>query len=118
MEFYFRVTIKEAEEAEAVNETIGVAVNCVPADKPLDAKLESLLERLLLKSSHTHFVSTLVEAAYKPSVTPVMKLAKDKYQWRVVPGAQMLVHQGVAQFETWNNCRAPFKAIYDAVTEI
>ncbi|XDT23296.1 Dehydroquinase class I active site [Nakaseomyces glabratus] len=117
-EEYNIVPIKEAEEAEAVNETIGVAVNCVPADKPLDAKLESLLERLLLKSSHTHFVSTLVEAAYKPSVTPVMKLAKDKYQWRVVPGAQMLVHQGVAQFETWNNCRAPFKAIYDAVTEI
>lgn len=109
------VPITSTEEAESLKDTIGLAVSCVPADKPLDPTLESLLERLLMKCSRSHFVSTLIEAAYKPTITPVMKLAKDKYQWRVVPGAQMLVHQGVAQFETWNNCKAPFKAVHDAV---
>ena len=111
------VVIESNEDADKIQETIGVAVSCVPADKPLDDALMSKLERCLTKTSNTKFVPTLLEAAYKPAFTPIMRLAKDKYQWQTIPGAQMLVHQGVAQFEKWTGLRAPFQAIFDEVTK-
>lgn len=109
--------LESVEQVEAVKEAVGIAVSCIPADKPLDAGLMSLLERALNKGGESNFAPTLLDAAYKPSTTPVMKLAHDKYQWQVIPGAQMLVHQGVAQFERWTGFRAPFAGIFNAVTQ-
>lgn len=111
------IGIESTKSIEEIKEHVGVAVSCVPADKPLDDELLSKLERFLVKGAHAAFVPTLLEAAYKPSVTPVMTISQDKYQWHVVPGSQMLVHQGVAQFEKWTGFKAPFKAIFDAVTK-
>ena len=111
------IGIKSTKSIEEIKEHVGVAVSCVPADKPLDDELLSKLERFLVKGAHAAFVPTLLEAAYKPSVTPVMTISQDKYQWHVVPGSQMLVHQGVAQFEKWTGFKGPFKAIFDAVTK-
>lgn len=115
-ESYNVVAIGSASEIEALETSVGVAVNCVPGDKPLDDALLGKLERFLTKATHSSFIPTLLEAAYKPAVTPVMKIAHDKYQWQVIPGSQMLVHQGVAQFQKWTQSKAPFKAIFDAVT--
>lgn len=109
--------IESTDEIEASSTPVGVAVSCVPGDKPVDDALLGKLERLLNKGIHSSFVPTLLEAAYKPAFTPIMKIAHDKYQWLVIPGSQMLVHQGVAQFEKWTKFRAPFKAIFDAVTK-
>ncbi|SCW04225.1 LAFE_0H08834g1_1 [Lachancea fermentati] len=109
--------IESANEVESISESVSVAVSCVPADKPLDADLLGKVERFFNKGINGSFAPTLLDAAYKPSVTPIMKLARDKYHWQVIPGAQMLVHQGVAQFEIWTGFKAPFKAIYNAVTQ-
>lgn len=114
---YNIVVIHSVDEIETAEALAGIAVSCVPGDKPLDGVLLSKLERFLNKAMHSTFVPTLLEAAYKPNVTPVMKIAQDKYHWQVIPGSQMLVHQGVAQFEKWNNLKAPFNAIFDAVTK-
>lgn len=77
----FNITgIESAESIEEIKESVGVAVSCVPADKPLDDELLGKLERFLVKGAHAAFVPTLLEAAYKPSVTPVMKISQDKYQ--------------------------------------
>ncbi|QLL31999.1 hypothetical protein HG536_0C01670 [Torulaspora globosa] len=116
-ESYKIKVIESADEIEASETPVGVAVNCVPGDKPIDDVLLGKLERFLNKGVHSSFVPTLLEAAYKPAVTPIMKIAHDKYQWQVIPGSQMLVHQGVAQFQKWTKLRAPFKAIFDAVTK-
>ncbi|CAL9738274.1 pentafunctional AROM polypeptide [Monosporozyma servazzii] len=109
--------INTIEEADNVKENISVVVSCVPADKPLADELVGKVERFLSRGARKSFVPTLLDAAYKPSVTPLMKLASDKYQWNTVPGAQMLVHQGVAQFEKWTCVKPPFKAIFDEVTK-
>ena len=116
-EEYNLVIVETIEDAEKIQDTISVAVSCVPADKPLDETLVSKLERCLTKTTQAKFLPTLLEAAYLPAVTPIMKLAKDKYQWHVVPGAQLLVHQGVAQFEKWTGVTAPFQAIFEEVTK-
>ncbi|CCC68601.1 hypothetical protein NCAS_0B05170 [Naumovozyma castellii] len=116
-EKYNIVAVNSIEQAEQDKEPIGVAVSCVPADKPLDEVLLSKLERFLSKGLKSGFRPTLLEAAYKPAVTPIMRLAKDKYEWQVVPGAQMLVNQGVAQFEIWTGFKAPYRAIFNAVTQ-
>lgn len=115
-ESYNVTVIDSANQIEALKIAVGVAVNCVPGDKPLDDGLLGKLERFLSKGAHSSFVPTLLEAAYKPTITPVMKIAHDKYQWQVIPGSQMLVHQGVAQFQKWTQFKAPFRAIFDAVT--
>lgn len=116
-ESYNIVIPESADEIENLKAAVGVAVNCVPGDKPLDGVLLGKLERFLNKGAHSSFIPTLLEAAYKPAVTPVMKIAHDKYQWQVIPGSQMLVHQGVAQFQKWTQLKAPFRAIFDAVTK-
>lgn len=114
----YNITVAEtAEQIENINERVGIAVSCVPADKALDNELLAKLERFLCRANRGFFVPTLLEAAYKPSVTPVMRLAHDKYQWQVVPGKELLVHQGVAQFEIWTGMKAPFQTIFDTVTK-
>ena len=45
------------------------------------------------------FKPTLLEASYKPRVTPIMKLAEEQYKWKVIPGVEMLVNQGDRQFK-------------------
>lgn len=115
-EDYNLIVVESIGAIENINDTIGVAVSCVPADKPLDYELLSKVERCLTKVSNSKFVPTLLDAAYKPTFTPIMRLAMDKYQWQVVPGAQLLVHQGVAQFKKWTGLNAPYKAIFEEVT--
>lgn len=116
-EEYKIVVVESAEQTESIKEQVSVAVSCVPADKPLDPELLNKLERLLAKGTNSSFKPTLLDAAYKPSVTPIMKLARDKFNWNIVPGAEMLVHQGVEQFSKWTGAKPPFKAIFDAVTQ-
>ncbi|CCH60900.1 hypothetical protein TBLA_0D04030 [Henningerozyma blattae CBS 6284] len=113
----YNIIIPETvDDVEKIKESVSIAVSCVPADKSLDSELLSKLERFLNKKPRVSYVPTLLEAAYKPVQTPVMKLAHEKYQWVTIPGSQLLVYQGVAQFEQWTGFKAPFKAIFDAVT--
>ena len=114
-EEYNIVVVESAEQLDAINDEISVAVSCVPADKPLDSELLNKLERFLAKGTGS-LKPTLLDAAYKPTVTPVMRIARDKYYWNIVPGAEMLVHQGVEQFSRWTHHKPPFKAIFEAVT--
>lgn len=111
------VGIKTIDEIEQISSRVAIGVSCVPGDKPLDSKLLSKLERFMAKTDAGSYTPTLLEAAYKPAVTPIMRLAQDKYQWRTVPGSQMLVHQGVAQFSIWTGFKAPFMDIYRAVVD-
>lgn len=115
-EEYNIVLLESRSEIKSIAQDVSVAVSCIPGDKPLDDELLSKLERFFSKASNSIFKPTLLDAAYKPSITPIMRLAHDKYNWQTVPGAQMLVHQGVAQFDRWTGFRAPYQRIFDAVT--
>ncbi|KAK6465832.1 pentafunctional arom polypeptide, shikimate 5-dehydrogenase [Scheffersomyces coipomensis] len=107
-------TVEEVEEAEAVS----LVVSCVPADKPMDEALLNKLERLLYHGSTQQsggFTPTLIEATYKPRLTPVMRIAQEKFQWSVIPGVEMLVNQGEKQFQLQTGSTPPYKVIHDAV---
>lgn len=89
---------------------VAVAVLCVPGDRELEALLLDRVEGFLHRSR-----GTLLDAAYKPLVTPIMRLAQDKYGWRVVPGLEMLVNQAEAQFAVHTGLRVPYSVLRLAV---
>lgn len=107
-------TIEQVEAAEPVS----LVVSCVPADRPLDDQLLNKLERMLhkgIQQKQGGFNPTLLDAAYKPRVTPIMRIAEEKFEWTVVPGVEMLVNQGVLQFSIHTHFTPPYKVAYEAV---
>ncbi|KAK9321185.1 hypothetical protein V1517DRAFT_327223 [Lipomyces orientalis] len=59
----------------------------------------------------------LVEMAYKPNVTPLMKVSERAGGWEVVRGTDVLLEQGYAQFELWTRIAAPKDDMRKALTE-
>ncbi|EMG48452.1 ARO1 Pentafunctional AROM polypeptide [Candida maltosa Xu316] len=112
----YNLEILETKEQAANAESVGLAVSCVPADKPLDDELLAKVESVLSQKVDS-FKPTLLEASYKPRVTPMMKLAEEKYQWKVIPGVEMLVNQGDRQFQIHTGFTAPYEVIHRAVVE-
>ncbi|EDK47592.1 pentafunctional AROM polypeptide [Lodderomyces elongisporus NRRL YB-4239] len=103
-------------EKNASSVSIGLVVSCVPGDKPLDETLMKKLDGVLSNNKGDKQTRPLLlEAAYKPRVTPIMELAKEKYDWTVIPGVEMLVNQGEAQFKLHTGYTAPYKVIHSAV---
>ncbi|QWU88389.1 hypothetical protein CA3LBN_002697 [Candidozyma haemuli] len=114
----FNIEILETKKQVDAAEPVSLAVSCVAADKPLDDNLLNSVESLLHRGASAKkggFNPTLLDAVYKPRVTPMMKIAQDKYQWTVVPGVEMLVNQGERQFEVHTGLTPPYKVIYNAV---
>ncbi|GEQ67351.1 hypothetical protein JCM33374_g1015 [Metschnikowia sp. JCM 33374] len=113
----FNITVLETAEEVDAAEKVSLIVSCVPADKPLDETLLNNLERVLNKGIQEKegLNPVLIDAAYKPRVTPVMKIAQEKFQWTVVPGVEMLVNQGVLQCRIHTGFVPPYQVAYDAV---
>lgn len=116
----YNVEVLEMQEQVAAAEPVSVAVSCVAADKPLDENLLDSVESLLqrgAKAKKGGFNPTLLDAVYKPRVTPMMRIAQEKYQWTVVPGVEMLVNQGERQFQVHTGLTPPYKIIHTAVVQ-
>lgn len=107
-------TIEDVEKSAPVS----LVVSCVPADKPLDeslsAKVGVALEKGILHKSGD-FTPRLLDAAYKPKITPMMNLASEQHNWEVIRGVEMLVNQGETQFFIHTGIWPPYQAIHDAV---
>lgn len=112
--------LDSTEKVEAAG-SVSLIVSCVPADRPLDDSLLDMLERVLQGATIADaavskaFKPTLLEAAYKPKVTPIMRIAQDKYSWKVIPGVEMLVNQGEKQFQIHTGVKPPYTTIHAAV---
>lgn len=115
----FNITVLDSITEVETSKPISVVISCIPSDLEIDPTLLNNLERLLNKGAENKEVSgfnpILLDCAYKPRVTPIMSLAKSKFDWDIVSGEEMLVNQGVAQFKIWNGVNPPYKAIFDAV---
>lgn len=114
----FNIEVLETNEQVDAAEPVSLIVSCVPADKPIDDQLLNKLERVLYHGQQAKqggFNPILLDAAYKPRVTPVMKIAQEKFEWTVVPGVEMLVNQGVLQFRVHTNYTPPYRVAYEAV---
>lgn len=113
----FNIEILETAEQVNAADPVSLIVSCVPADKPLDSELVDKIETVLHhgKQQKGSFAPTLIDAAYKPLFTPVMRIAEEKFGWAVIPGVEMLVNQGVMQFRKHTNFSPPYKVVRDAV---
>lgn len=87
-----------------------VAIGTIPAEQPIDPAMREVLCHVF-KAGQSHDMAmaragrepprrVLLEMAYKPAVTALMQLANDA-DWTAVPGLEVLVAQGVYQFEYW-----------------
>ncbi|GMM28959.1 pentafunctional protein [Martiniozyma asiatica (nom. inval.)] len=89
---------------------IDLAVSTVPANVEL-GQFETTIENILKQGG-----GALVEAAYKPAITNVMKIAQ-KNNWKVIQGREMLVNQGLEQFKLWTGLHAEYDGVFKAVVE-
>lgn len=115
----YNIEILETSEMVAKAEAISLIVSCVPADKPLDSSISEKIDKILELGAEKKigdFTPRLLDAAYKPLVTPMMEIAKQK-SWDVIPGVEMLVNQGEKQFEIHTGVLPPYKVIHDAVVK-
>lgn len=93
-----------------------LTVSCVPADKPLSSALLALINHFLdLKQDKSSTIEkTLLDVAYKPYVTPLMEHAKSR-GFKTIGGREMLILQGVQQFDIWTGIMAPIEIARKAV---
>jgi pentafunctional AROM polypeptide len=98
-----------------------VAIGTVPADQPIDpgiretlcalfaqAKDEKVEENAPIGSLPPDGKRILLEMAYKPAVTALIQLAQDA-GWKTVNGLEVLVGQGVHQFEYWTGIKPLYR---------
>jgi pentafunctional AROM polypeptide len=84
-----------------------VAIGTVPADKPVDSNTIRILKELL-EISRGEKNRVFLEMAYKPADTEV-KLLAESAGWKTVNGLQVLVAQGVYQFEYWTGIKPHYE---------
>ncbi|ETN41199.1 3-phosphoshikimate 1-carboxyvinyltransferase [Cyphellophora europaea CBS 101466] len=87
-----------------------VAIATIPANVPIDGPLAATLNKLFLASKADGGRvpgerNVLLEMAYKPAYTEVMRMAEEVGRWRTIQGLETLVTQGMWQFEHWTGVR-------------
>jgi pentafunctional AROM polypeptide len=93
-ESYNLVPLGSVAEAEAVPEVPIVAIGTIPADKPIEQNMREILATLFRHPKTDASVQrTLLEMAYKPRETALMKMAQDA-GWVTIPGLEVLTGQG------------------------
>jgi pentafunctional AROM polypeptide len=84
----------------------GIAPSVIVSTIPASGQTEIALTNTLFSGASRGGV--VVDMAYKPAETPLLKLAKDAApSWQLVTGVEVLLEQGYKQFELWTGRRAP-----------
>lgn len=88
-----------------------VAVGTIPADQPIAPVIRETVCAIFEKAKSLPLPGgterILLEMAYKPAVTALIQLADDA-GWQTVNGYEVLVGQGVHQFEYWTGIKPLF----------
>jgi pentafunctional AROM polypeptide len=97
-----------------------VIVSTVPASATTTEK--GVADALFLPSSlFSADAGVVVDMAYRPAETPLLKLAKAAAaagrKWHTVMGIEVLLEQGYKQFEAWTGRRCPRRAVAKMVLE-
>ena len=62
--------------------------------------------------------AVVLDMAYNPPLTPLLALAKSSASnWITIPGIEVLIEQGICQFELWTKRKCPRTAVSKAVKE-
>ncbi|KAJ4371144.1 hypothetical protein N0V83_004360 [Neocucurbitaria cava] len=98
---------------------IRIIVACVPAENMEEHQIPK--ELFSSGSSETSSGggdgSVLVEMAYKPQVTAMMKVATSCSGWNICRGIDVLEEQAYGQFEMWTGREAPATVMREAMRE-
>ncbi|MBE7179685.1 MAG: 3-phosphoshikimate 1-carboxyvinyltransferase [Terriglobus roseus] len=90
------------------------AIGTIPADQPIESNMRSILERVFGREgkagddAEKDAPRVLLEMAYKPPQTQLLKMGQG-LGWKTVNGLEVLVGQGVRQFEHWTRIKPLFK---------
>lgn len=100
--------LSSPEEVETLESNPAVAIGTIPADQPIDPSIRETLCAIFEKGKAAANAASperiLLEMAYKPAVTALIQLAQDD-GWKTVNGLEVLVGQGVHQFEYWTDIK-------------
>ena len=99
-----------------------VIVSTVPASATTTEKGGVAADSLFLPSSlFSADGGVVVDMAYRPAETPLLKLAKTAAsagrKWSPVMGIEVLLEQGYKQFELWTGRKCPRRAVAKTVLE-
>jgi shikimate 5-dehydrogenase len=86
----------------AITTTIQVVISTVPSSAEFEVP-QNLVHKELL----------VVELSYFPRFTKMLKQAQEQ-GFKYVEGLELLLEQGLAQFEIWTKTKAPRKEIIEA----
>lgn len=92
----------------ATKTPVRIVVGCIPADDLMEDKIPSNL----FSGAES---GVLVEMAYRPLETGLMKVASRYSGWRVFKGMDVLREQAYAQFELWTGQDAPIEIMEEAM---
>ncbi|KAF2671346.1 Shikimate dehydrogenase [Microthyrium microscopicum] len=104
--------LKVLADPKACSPAPSVAIGTIPGTQMLNGKLVDTLEKTLDAGSSGS--SILLEMAYKPVKTTVSNLA-EAAGWKTVNGLEVLVAQGVYQFEAWTGITPHYDTAKNAV---
>ncbi|KAL4778927.1 EPSP synthase-domain-containing protein [Aspergillus varians] len=102
-----------------------VAIGTIPADQPIDPVMRETLCHMFERAQEADAdmvksvergPRVLLEMAYKPRVTALMRLASDS-GWHTIPGLEVLVGQGWYQFNYWTGISPLYESARAAVLE-
>lgn len=97
--------LKSLQEAKAITVPT-IAIGTIPGDKPIDDSMRGVLDHIFNQST-----GILLEMAYSPAVTPLMKLAQ---AWTTIPGLETLAGQGYYQSIAWTGITPHYQTLRDA----
>jgi len=104
-EDYNLIPLTSISAAEALITPPAVAIGTVPASSPLESEMREILATLLRHEKFDKETKrTLLEMAYKPNETPLMRMAEDA-GWNAIPGLEVLSAQGWYQFQKWTDIK-------------
>ncbi|OTA65175.1 Pentafunctional AroM protein [Hypoxylon sp. EC38] len=106
--------IEQVDEVSQVHHLPNVIISTVPADKPIERSILDLIGSVLQQPKHNEGLRVLLEMAYKPRRTPLMKLAENS-GWATIPGLEVLASQGYYQFQLWTGIVPLFSDVRKAV---
>ncbi|KAL3479812.1 EPSP synthase-domain-containing protein [Aspergillus californicus] len=117
--------IRIVDGAASLDSVPHVAIGTIPADKPIDPVMRETLCLMFERAQEAdaeaikavdHAPRVLLEMAYKPQVTALMRLASDS-GWKTIPGLEVLVGQGWYQFNYWTGISPLYESARAAVLE-
>ncbi|VUC26022.1 unnamed protein product [Clonostachys rosea] len=98
-------TIKVIQSLEDLPMKPDIIVGTIPADTTTEARFANIFGAQGL----------CIEMAYKPRITPLLKMAQRHPGWETVTGVEVLLSQAFDQYLSWTNKEAPKEIMLDAV---